>query len=158
LLRHAQSADKQIGQTDQQRDLTPYGVKQSLKIASILLEQKTFPDKILCSTAQRTKTTLSFVAQVWKYDPEKIIYLEELYEASTRTLFQLISQLEDDLQHVMVVGHNPAISYLAEYLTKAEIGEMVPAGIAIIEFNTDFWNEVSAGSGHLIRYLNSEDV
>jgi phosphohistidine phosphatase len=56
-------------------------------------------------------------------------------------------------QNVLCVAHNPAISYLAESLTKAEIGDMPPCGLAIIKFNINSWKEVSQGSGELENYI-----
>ncbi|HYF67721.1 MAG TPA: phosphohistidine phosphatase, partial [Ohtaekwangia sp.] len=126
--------------------------------ATYLKKQKTLPEVIMCSVAERAKETARLIAGALEFDLERIILQEELYDASTRTFFQFISQLEDNLHHVMCVGHNPVISYLAEYLTKADIGEMVPAGMAIIQFNTNTWQEVSEGTGELIHYIESENV
>lgn len=58
----------------------------------------------------------------------------------------------------MCVGHNPTISYLAEYMSKAEIGDMTTAGIAIITFNIASWSEVSQGNGELLRYLTPREM
>ena len=68
-------------------------------------------------------------------------------------MFQFVTQLDDKLQQVLCVAHNPAVSYVAEYLTEAEIGEIVPAGMAIIQFNAGSWSEITAGSGEFIRYI-----
>jgi phosphohistidine phosphatase len=154
LLRHAQSADKQRGQTDKDRELTPTGVQQSLWVASFLASQKTFPELILCSPATRTQQTIGWIADALKVDHEKILYVDDLYEASMRTLLEVISTAEDEVQHLLCVGHNPAISYLAEYLTKTEIGDLVPAGMAIIKLNVGSWKEVSAGGGELIQHIS----
>ena len=158
LLRHAQSAEKQIGQSDKQRELTSLGVKQSLQVANIFLSEKTFPELIVCSVAERALATASLISDVLKFEPEKISAQDELYEASTRTLLEFISQLDDTLQHVLCVAHNPAISYLAEYLTKSEIGEMAPAGMAIIQFDIDSWKAVSARNGLLLRYIDVNNL
>ena len=53
----------------------------------------------------------------------------------------------------MCVGHNPTITHVAEYITKAEIGDLVPGGLAIIQFNFNSWNEVSEGNGELVNYI-----
>ena len=158
LLRHAQSADKQTGQSDKQRELTSAGVKQSLQVASYFLQKKTFPDVIVSSPATRAKATVNWIADVIKIDQDKILYNDELYEASTRTLFHFITQLEDDYHHVMCVGHNPAISYLAEVLTKNEIGEMSPASLAIIQLNINSWKNLAEGSGNLLQHVRPDDV
>jgi phosphohistidine phosphatase len=158
LLRHAQSADKQIGQSDKERELTPTGIKQTIRIASFLLREKTFPDAILSSSAERTRATTTLIADALKIEPERIFFEDELYEASTRTLLQTVAHLENNLQHVMCIGHNPAISYLAEFLTKAEIGEMVPAGMAIIKFNVESWAALMDVNGELVNYLEPDKI
>jgi phosphohistidine phosphatase len=158
LLRHAQSAEKQIGQTDKDRELTPVGMKQSIRVASYLMQQKTFPQSIICSAAERTKATATLIADALKLEHEVIHFTDDLYEASVRTLMQTVSQLEDNLHHVLCVAHNPSVSYFAEYLTKAEIGEMVPAGMAIIEFESNSWREVAPGGGKLISYVEPDKI
>src|SRR5688572_18557067 len=154
LLRHAQSAERQHSQSDFARELTPDGMGQAMRVARFLKEQKTFPEIIHASRAVRAKSTANLIAEALRFDETKIFYHDELYEASARTFFQFINQIDDNFHHVLCVGHNPAISYLAEYLTKAEIGDMVPAGMAIIEFPIGSWQEASKGNGELIRYLN----
>lgn len=156
LVRHAQSAEKQVNQNDFGRELTSTGVKHALLVGNYLLQQQIMPDVIMTSTAERARMTASVIADALKTDPEKINLQEDLYEASTRTFFQFITQLEDHLQHVMCVAHNPVVTYLAEYLTGAEVGDMVPAGMAMIKFNIQSWKEVSQGNGELENYITPE--
>lgn len=158
LLRHAQSADKQPGQSDLSRELTPRGVKQALLIGGHLLKQNTFLDCILHSVAERARATASLVSDGMKFDPDRVIAHEDLYEASTRTFFQFINQIDDQYQHVMCVAHNPSISYVAEFITRAEIGDMSPAGLAIIQLNTASWKDVNQATGELVQYLTPEMV
>jgi phosphohistidine phosphatase len=158
LLRHAHTAEKHPGQNDLERDLTSTGVKEALIIGRYLYQQQTHFDTILCSTANRTKTTAGLIADALKVDTDKVSPREELYEASPRTFLQFVSELEDDQHHVMCVGHNPAISYLAEFLTGAEVGDMVPAGLAVIRFNLISWREVSQANGSLEHYITPEMV
>lgn len=156
LVRHAQSSEKHIGQNDSERELTPTGVKEALLIGSYLLRQKISLDSIMTSTAERARATAGLIGDALKTDLEKIILQESLYEASPRTLMQFVTTLEDSLHHVLCVAHNPAISYLAEYVTKAEIGEMVPAGMAIIQFDLQGWSDVGQGNGELVQYVYPE--
>jgi phosphohistidine phosphatase len=156
LLRHAQSAEKQIGQTDKERELTNMGMKDALLIADYIQKNHLLIDIIVSSTAVRAKTTSMLIVDGLKLDIEKIIEDEELYEASTRTFLELIGRLDDSYNHIMCVGHNPVISYLAEYLTKAEIGDMYTAGLVIIKFKLNSWKDVSQGSGKLENYIYPE--
>jgi phosphohistidine phosphatase len=158
LLRHAQSAEKQTGQTDKDRVLTPSGVQQSLRIATFFMRQKTFPDIIVSSAASRTKETVGWIADAVKIDSERIFFYDELYEASTRTMFNFVSKIDADYHHVLCVGHNPGISYFGEYLTKKEIGEMVPGSLTIIQLNIDNWKDLVEGSGELIQHIRPDDI
>lgn len=158
LLRHGQSAEKQIGQSDKNRELTTAGIKQSMRIAAYFRQEKTFPELVVCSSSARTRETATLIADALKLDSENIVFDDELYEASTRTLLQTVAQLEDIHRHVLFIGHNPAISYLAEYLTKSEIGDMVPAGMAIIQFDLNSWSEAAEGVGQLIDYVEPEKI
>ena len=153
LLRHAESASKQLHENDKDRELSSRGIKEALMIGTYLFKQNTPLNIIMSSTAARALTTANLVADALKIDTEKISAQEELYDASPRTFLQFVSQLDDDYQHVMCVAHNPTISYLAELFTKSEIGEMAPGGLCIISFDIKSWKEVSQGNGELVQYI-----
>ena len=154
LLRHAESSEKLPGQPDKERELTSRGIRETILVGSYLLKENASFDAVLCSVATRAIQTANFMADAMKFENEVIIEKEDLYEASTRTFFQFISQLNDDHQTVLCIAHNPAITYLAESLTKAEIGDMPPCGLAIIKFNVSSWKEVSQGNGELQNYVH----
>lgn len=150
LLRHAQSADKQPSQPDKERELTPQGMRDALAIGGYIYRQKINLDLILSSTAMRATHSAELMADAAKVDLEKIRLEEELYTASIRTFLNLINQQEDTNHSIMYVGHNPVISYLAEYLTKEEIGDLPPAGLVVIRCQAAHWKDISQGSGELM--------
>lgn len=158
LMRHAQSADKQPGQTDKERELTVQGLREAIKVGAWLYNEKINPDVIVSSTATRAKSTAGLLLDTMKLMPEKIQLNDELYDASVRTFLREITQLEDTLNHVVCVGHNPAISYLAEYLTKAEIGNLPTGGLVIIQFEILLWQKVGEGSGKFIKLITPETI
>ncbi|HYG19515.1 MAG TPA: histidine phosphatase family protein [Ohtaekwangia sp.] len=154
LLRHAQSVERQPNERDHDRELTPRGAQEAMMLGAHLQKRGAMIDVILSSTAERAKATANLVGEMLKFDMEKIFLHEELFDASTRTFFQFLSQLSDDYQSVMCVGHNPAISYVAEYLTRAEIGDIFPTGLAVIQCNVQSWKELSQGTGELTDYIH----
>jgi phosphohistidine phosphatase len=158
LLRHAQSADKQQGQTDKDRELTPLGVKETFQIGAFMHREKIFPDVIYTSTAFRASTTAQLIADTIKLDLGRIIADEELFQASVRTFMEFIRQAYNDYDTILCVGHNPAISYLAEYLSKAEIGELPPAGLVSIKFELTNWKEIDEGKGELVQLMTPEKL
>jgi phosphohistidine phosphatase len=156
LIRHAESKEKQVGQQDQERVLTPRGMREALLIGTYLFKEKATFDSIISSTAERAKATAGLVVDGLKLESDKITFSEELYDASTRTFFQFLSELNDDHRRILCISHNPVISYIAEYLTKEVIGDMAPGSLAIIRFNIDSWKEVAAGNGELENYIYPE--
>ena len=158
LLRHAQSAEKQQGQSDIERELTPRGIQEAAIIGSFLKKEGYLPEIIVSSSANRAKSTSNIIAEALQMDTDQVIEEPELYEASPRTLLSIINAFDNTNQHVLMVAHNPTLSYLAEYLSKAEIGDMKTGGIAAIEFTFTDWSQVDEGKGELIRYTFPAEV
>lgn len=150
LLRHAQSVERQAGQSDMDRELTPLGTKETFQIGAFLHREKIQPEVIYCSSAVRAHMTAQLISDTIKLDVERIIPDEELSQASVRTFFGFVSDLDNAYDNVMCVGHNPVISYLAEYLTDAEVGVLPTAGLVAIKLAVDSWQNVEKGCGEVI--------
>ena len=156
LLRHAETAEKHVGQQDKDRELTQRGVREALLIGAHLYKENICFSAIYASSAERARTTAGIVADAMKFNTDNIQFEDALYDASTRTFFEFITQLDNDLQHVLCVGHNPVITYLAESLTKEEIGDMPPGGIVTIKFGSDQWKAIEPGTGELEGFVRPE--
>lgn len=152
LLRHALASEKSGDQHDIDRSLTSTGLQNATRMGINFLNKKNQFDIIISSPAVRAMSTASLIAEQMKSDPLKIHLNQEVYEASTRTLLQVINQLKEDWQSVLIVGHNPSLTYLAEYITKSEIGNITTCGVAHIEFENLKWEEISESTGHLVSY------
>lgn len=156
LLRHAEAKEKQIGQDDIDRKLTPRGMREALLIGTYLYKEKAKIDIIISSPAERAKATAGLVVDGLKWDHKTISFNDELYEASSRTFFNFLFTLDDAHKHIMLIAHNPVVSYVAEYLTKEEIGDMAPGSLATIKFAIPSWQEVGEGKGELENYIYPE--
>ncbi|MFZ2904936.1 MAG: phosphohistidine phosphatase SixA [Cyclobacteriaceae bacterium] len=157
LMRHAQSTDKQFGQTDKERELTAQGMNDARLAGKYLSAQKIILELLVSSTAIRASQTATLVAQALKPDSIKIQLTEELYTAVPRTFLEIIHHFDETYHHIMCVGHNPVISYLAEYLTEKEIGDMPPAGIAMIKCRATSWREVNQGFCEVIAMVTPDN-
>lgn len=147
LMRHAEAAAKEARQEDKSRELTQSGVKDALHTGAWLREQNTNWDLIVSSSAIRAEQTALMVAEGMKLDHPRILLEDVLFDASVRQLLDYVNNIEDAYQSVLIVGHNPSISYLAEYLTKADIGDMAPGAVVIIRFELSSWKLVSENTG-----------
>jgi len=150
LMRHAQSVEKQAGQSDLDRELTPVGEKETFRMGAYLHREKINPDVIYTSSAVRAHATAKLLSDVIRFDVERIIPDEELAQASVRTFLEFITQLDDAYTSVMCIGHNPVISYVAEYLTGAEIGTLPTAGLVAMKLRVDSWQKADKACADVI--------
>jgi len=152
-MRHAQSAERQSSQQDKERDLTTTGMKEAASIGHFLKKNNSVVDLIASSTAKRAESTSIIVHGILNLSSEIKIH-EGLYQASVRNLLEITNGFDEEFRNILLVGHNPYISYFAEYLTKAEIGNMESAGLVSIRFEIDRWNEVREGIGSMESYIH----
>jgi phosphohistidine phosphatase len=150
LVRHAEAGAKESRQEDKSRELTQGGIKDSLHLGASFRDRQIQFDLIVASSAVRAEQTAMLIAEGMKTDHPKVVLEDVLYEASARQFLDYINNLEDGYHNVLVVGHNPVISHLAEYLTKADIGDMAPGSAVVIRFESGSWREVSEGVGVLV--------
>ena len=152
LIRHAKSDWSIPGQRDFDRSLNARGLQDAPAMGRILKELKVSPDLIISSPAERARRTAEFISEQLDYSIEKLRFEDEVYEASPRTLLRLINNLDPNIKSIVFFGHNPTFTYLAEYLTKAEIGNIPTCGAVKIRFEFDEWSMVSEGSGELVWF------
>lgn len=152
LARHAQAAERLPGEGDSDRQLNSKGLQNSTRMGMNFKNKNIQFDIIISSPAVRAQTTAMLIAEQLKYDTSKVHLNPEIYDASVRTLLQVVNQLKDEWKTVLLIGHNPTISYLAEYLTKWEIGDLTTCGVVQIEFPVASWSMLSEGTGNFISY------
>lgn len=128
------------------------GMRDAAHMGKLLNDFDVHPDLMISSTALRAITTTEIIAERVKYDTRRIEWREEVYDASVRSLFSLINNLEVEYTTVFMIGHNPAFAYLAEYLTQKNIDTLVPCGVVQIGFNLNSWSEINQGNGTLLNY------
>jgi phosphohistidine phosphatase len=73
-----------------------------------------------------------------------------IYAANTTRLMDIINGLPEGSGHVMLVGHNPAVTELVEELSDAHLGHLVPCTIVRIDLEAERWSEVARGTGTMV--------
>lgn len=158
LLRHARTQEFQDSQSDFDRELTGIGLQNSTRMGIYLNSKKTEFQIIICSPALRAKTTAELIAEQLKRDPETIYFNDEIYEASVRTLLDVINKFKNEWNSVLLVGHNPSITYLAEYLTGEAIGNITPCGLVELKFEGLDWQMIGENTGVFVEYTYPEKL
>ena len=73
------------------------------------------PELVLVSPAVRTKQTYTLARHSWPTGIP-VRFVRSLYEASAETLLNIIFSEGKDCQNVMVIGHNPSLIVLLNYM------------------------------------------
>jgi phosphohistidine phosphatase len=150
IVRHAKAEPETIGQRDFDRELSMTGIMQTSKMGKFLHDSEITPDLILASPAARTLATARLLAEQINFDFETIQTLPELYNGSVKTWMDQINSLSPELNTVMFVGHNPYISYLAEYLSGEATGDLPTCGMVLLAWDDLTWAEISGKTGKVI--------
>ena len=156
LVRHAKASESVS--PDLLRPLIPNGMIDAARMGKHLASKMQGIDLILTSNAERTQMTAQIFCEQLGIDNQKVTVLDSLYESSPKNYLEAIHELSEDLDSVMIVGHNPSISYFAEYLTHEEIGSMPTCGVIGMTFENLTWAEISKKSGHMIFYDSPDGI
>ena len=149
LIRHAEAYERESGGKDIERGLTSDGIQNATRTGYFFKQNGIQPEMMISSPAVRARETAILIAEQLKYETSQIHYNDLLYEASVRNLLMAITNLKSSWSQVFIIAHNPSISYIAEYITQAESGSVVPAGFAQIHFPFEDWSQVSEATGDL---------
>ncbi len=150
LIRHAKSDWSNPSLDDYDRPLNKRGKKNAPKIGEYFNKKKVYPDLIISSPAYRARSTALKIAKQINY-LETIEFNEHLYEASLKTILEIISFIKDVNDDVFIIGHNPSLNMLAFYLV--DFNENIPtSGILEIEFNCNTWREVTKSNAKLLSF------
>lgn len=164
LLRHAKSSWDDPGLDDHERPLAPRGRRSVEILGDHLRENDIHPVQVLCSTSRRTRETLEGVAP----GGETLIEAE-LYHAGAEELVQRLRRISDDVESVMVIGHNPTLQIVALRLSegetsngdgsyRAQISEKFPtAALATLTFECQ-WSELGPGCARLVDYVKPKAI
>lgn len=112
ILRHAKAETGAPSQDDHQRFLNERGIEACEIMGKFMVRQHIEPDRVICSTAERTSETWARIAEHFK-SPPPLEYSEKLYLASGNEILGVIAQTPEEVTRLLVVGHNPGLHQLA---------------------------------------------
>ncbi|HEY3345220.1 MAG TPA: histidine phosphatase family protein [Anaerolineaceae bacterium] len=157
LLRHAKLDQDDRHVKERQRPLTKKGERRAGEIGHWLKARELLPVLILSSSSVRACRTAELVAAASGYVGE-VRLLDELYMAEADEILAVLRLLPDDLERVLVVGHNPGLESLIPMLTEQVVG-LPLAGLADISLPVSAWGELKPKThGDLIELWRPKEV
>ena len=151
LMRHAKSSWDNSRLTDYERPLNERGRRDAPRMGRLLRHEGLTPDLIITSSAKRAATTAELVALELALDSDTR-YTEMLYLADPDAYIRQARQVGDDIEILLMVGHNPGIQELVEQLTGQEEG-MSTAALAYIRAPVRKWPELAGGKQYELVHV-----
>ncbi|WP_280381859.1 SixA phosphatase family protein [Nocardia wallacei] len=153
LMRHGKSSYPP-GVIDHERPLAPRGRREAALAGDWLRRTQPPIDAVRCSDAVRTRETLAATGIT-----APVVFEPSIYDASPRTLIELVQLTDDELQTVLLIGHAPGMPWTAWELAAnrdsepaAELSRKFPtSALAVLEFDRP-WADADPGTGDLVRF------
>jgi len=152
IVRHAKSSWKDSTLNDIQRPLNKRGNKDASKMGKHLDKKKIIPQAIFSSSGLRALTTARLISVEIGMKPTEIIVEDDLYTFNSEQLLDAIKTFPDDYEKIMVVGHNPAVTDITNFLSGSEIDNIPTCGVAILKLSVDSWKDIEKNTAKLSRF------
>lgn len=147
LVRHAKSSWRDPSLDDHSRPLNKRGKRDAPEMGDRLARLGYKPDLIISSTAVRALETARTIARKLGYPRERILEEEGIYHASVEGLIGVISNVDDSVETLMLFGHNPGFTQLANLLGPRGIFNMPTCAVLHLRFDTMSWNAMGQVAG-----------
>jgi phosphohistidine phosphatase len=158
LLRHAKS-DYPVGVGDHDRPLAARGRREAELAGAWLDGNVSAVDLVLVSSAMRTQQTWEIASAELTYQP---LWRTEprIYEASVNELLRVVSEVDDSVETLLLVGHNPGTEDCASWLVGRSRDDALErlemkfptSAIAILETDSP-WSEFDRGCAELVSFV-----
>lgn len=157
LTRHAKSSWDDPLQEDHDRVLNERGRQAAPAIGAWLQEHGYLPDEVFCSTAARTRETLTRLGL-----PEvETDFVRRLYHASSDTMMDVLKSATGET--VLMIGHNPGIADFAERLVAhapahPQFTRYPTCATLVAEFPENEWRAVRFHTARAIDFIVPRDL
>lgn len=149
LLRHAKSSWQDASLDDFDRPLNKRGERNRHQLATALGRQPLdpSPQRVFTSPARRARLTAEAVHEALA--PNAPLQTDaRLYTFAARALVAFLRELEEDLERVALIGHNPALTDLVNWLDPARPLDNLPTcSLVHLTLNCARWRDLEANTG-----------
>lgn len=152
IFRHAKSSWDEQGLADFDRPLSQRGRTDAPVMAERLQEARIRPSLILSSPAMRAWKSARMVAKQISYPVEFLQREPGLYLADVQKLLDIIAAQDEGFNNIMIIGHNPGLTELANLLVPGVTRNIPTAGFVALRIDSSDWDLRTRKGVELIRY------
>ena len=153
IVRHAKTGHHI---DDFERELLPIGIDRTHKLGDFLAAQHCQVKHIYTSDAKRALQTSLIIAEHLGLDKNLIIKEHAFYAGTPDDYIDIIAAQDNQDDSVMLVGHNPQVSSLAQFFI-ADFSHYMQTGACFcIDFETDQWEHIFTAKQTTRFYVRPE--
>jgi phosphohistidine phosphatase len=141
--RHAKSSWDFPERDDIDRPLAERGLANAYDMAGRMKKRGDMPEYIISSPASRALHTAIIFARELKFPMKRLRVNEDLYMSGEDSLLKIITGMNGKFGSLMIFGHNPDFTNLANYFLKDQIYNIPTCGLVRMHFDVDEWGKIS---------------
>ena len=157
LIRHGKSSWNDPKLTDIDRPLKKRGIKACNIMAHPIVVAGCDFKSIYCSPAIRAQQTIAGISKalddtlVWQTE-------QHLYTFSFNELLSFCQTLDDELDDVVLIGHNPGFTDMCNFLADDYIDNLPTCGYAQLRCDIGSWTELKQECGILVEFITPKGL
>lgn len=144
LIRHGKSSWK-YDVADDKRPLKKRGFKDGEVISKAFENFFSKPVKVWSSPAVRALETAQIFKEKLNIDDKDFIVKPQLYTFTKKDLLHQIQTCDDQVDKLMIFGHNPAMTGIVNDLGDKVFDNIPTTGLTVIDFDTNSWKDINNG-------------
>ncbi len=138
VVRHGHAVE---GEADFARRLSERGVSEVNNAGHALAQRGVQLDGVLTSSAPRASETAKLLASRVNFEGA-LQQARELYLAEPTTILERVCATNDEIETLLLVGHNPGLSAFVEHMT-GQVCELHTGQVVHLKLEVEHWSEVS---------------
>ena len=154
FLRHAKSSWDDFALKDFDRPLSTRGIQDAELMGNFFRSKKIKLDLVLSSPSKRTKETIE---HFFSKDKPKLEFIDNIYHASMEDILDELYQISEEMNTVMIVGHNPSMHDITEFLTQKFLNKYPTCALAQISTENK-WTELTQGCSGLENFMKPSEL
>ncbi len=144
LLRHAKSSWSDNSLSDKERPLNQRGRCDAPDMGRRFAERDEKLERVVSSPAVRAHTTAELFCETCGFAPGEIVLDDDLYFLGSGSIEDVILRQDDGFQSLMLVFHNPDITWFANSIDDDVCIDNIPtAGLVKLVSDTKHWQDWS---------------
>ena len=156
VMRHAKSSWDSGASSDHARPLNDRGRRDAPAMGRALADRDWVPQRIFSSDSQRTRETYDGLLEGLGENVDAT-FTREFYHAGPNAVIRVCESLDESLQTVLVLGHNPGWEDVVGYLSGNDVS-LTTANCALLEASGPWMEVMTHGAWDLVDVLRPKDL